>query len=126
MKTLRLAVFLLALVPSIALAQSAPIPSAPTVAPVTEVESLRMQVAGMADELFAANEAKRKAESERDQLRLQVVMLTTAPQRPDHAYDWGVGKFRHLVTGMVWDFEQKKYVADGKTPKADKAGGGTP
>jgi hypothetical protein len=85
-----------------------------------------MQVAAMADELFTTNEAKRKAESERDELRLQMVMLTTAPQRPDHTYDWAVGQFRHNVTGMVWDFKAGAYVADSKTPKAERGGGGMP
>lgn len=118
------------LVPSVTFAQAAPVPAVPSsaeVAPITESEFLKMQIAQLTKELVDANAAKAESEKQRDGLRMQLTMIQAAPQREAHSYDWQAGKFRRLSDGMVWDAEAKKHVADEKTPKpADKSkpGGG--
>ena len=91
------------------------------VSAITEVEALRMQIAQLLDEIAQAGEAKRTVEKQRDQLRLQMVMMQSAPVREGFAYDWSVGAFRHLASGKVWDFTSKSLIADDKTPKPAKA-----
>lgn len=108
---------------------------APAVAPITEAEHLKMQIAQLTKELVDANEAKAAIEKERDRFRLQLVLMQAAPVRADHEYDWSAGKLRRISDGMVWDANQNKHVADDKTPKPaapakpedkPKAGGGMP
>jgi hypothetical protein len=116
-------VVLLLLVASPAMAQEKPKADDKPVAvsAITEVESLRMQIAQLLDEIAQAGEARRTVEKQRDQLRLQMVLMQSAPVREGFTYDWSVGAFRHLASGRVWDFDKKELVADDKTPKPVKA-----
>ncbi len=113
---------MLALLAVPALAQTpAPAPQTPKpaveAAPITEVESLKMHIAQLTEELGFEGKARRAAEEQRDTLRMQLTMIQTAPVREGFTYDWEVGKFRHRESGKVWDFETKALIADDKTPK---------